>query len=242
MNEDKILLTARYVEGDLTETERISFENDLSNDVDLQEYLQSYQVIHQSLKMQLAKDPERDSFKDTLKTLNGKYFVQESKVVAFKPVLKWTSAIAAVLVVALFIWAPWNTNLYQQYQQNDQMSVAERGDANETTLAKAAALYNEQNYRAAKTLLEKLDREQPNNAMVTYYYGQTLVHTNELVSGRDKLTSVYNGESVFKYDAAYAIALSYLKINDKNGCETWLLKIPKGTVHYADAENLLKKL
>ena len=242
MTEDKILLTARYEEGDLTETERIAFEQELLNDVGLQEQLQNYRAIHQSLKMQLANDASDASFKNTLKDFNAQYFAQETKVISFKPALKWMGAIAAVLVVALFVWAPWNGNLYQQYQSNDQMLVAERGEVKETDLAKAAAFYNEKDYTSAKQLLEKLAQQQPANAMIGYYYGQTLLQTNEIVQGRTKLTAVYNGESVFKYDSAYAIALSYLKTNEKENCKTWLLKIPLGNIHYPQAKDLLEKL
>jgi negative regulator of sigma E activity len=100
MIEDKILLTARYVEGDLNETEKADFENRLLSDDELHQHLTNYHDIHQSLAMELANHPVDLQFKATLEELNKQYFVAEPKVISFKPLLKWASGIAAILVVA----------------------------------------------------------------------------------------------------------------------------------------------
>jgi predicted Zn-dependent protease len=242
MTEDKILLTARYAEGDLNEDEVAAFEMRMQSDVELQQHLKDYQHIHESLKMQLVNDANDEQFKQTLKGLNKHYFREEPKVISFKPALKWLTGVAAVLVIGLLIWAPWRSNLYDKYATNGQMLVTERGAEATTDLDKAAALYNEKKYSAAKTILEKLYVKEPTNAMVGYYYGLTLLETAQLDSGRKVLTQIYTGESVFKYDSAYAIALSYLKEDKKAACKTWLQKIPKGTTHYTQAAELIEKL
>lgn len=239
MIEDKILWVARYVEEDMDEAEIAEFEAVLKGDVELQQNLKDYHNIHQSLKMQLANN---DEFKATLKDLNKQYFATEPKVVYFKPAIKWLSGIAAILVIGLFIWAPWNSNLYNTYADNSQMLVTERGEATLTDLDKAAALYNDKNYEAAKTSLQKLYHQQPANAMIAYYYGMSLVKTNEINEAREILNVLYNGESVFKYEAAYSIGLSYLKENNKIYAKTWLQKIPAGTTKYEQAKELLGKI
>lgn len=242
MIEDKILLTARYAEGDLNEAEQAEFENRLQNDEELKQHLTDYNYIHQSLKMQFAFDQEDEQFKETLKSLNKQYFVDEPKVLSFKPYLKWISGIAAVLVIGLMIWAPWNGNLYQQYAGQSQMLVAERGAEKVTDLDKAAAFYNEENYAEAQKLLQKLNSQQPNDAMIGYYFAQTLVKTDQLNKAREILVPIYNGESIFKYDAAYLLAMSYLKGDNKEQCKLWLQKIPAGNTNYENATKLLTKL
>lgn len=242
MIEDKILLTARYAEGDLTEVEQAEFENRLQDDVELKQHLADYHHIHQSLKMQLASTNEDELFKDALEGFNKEYFANEPKTIAFKPSLKWLSAVAAVLVIGLLLWAPWNGNLYQQYAGDHQMLVAERGVEQETDLDKAAALYNEKKFAEAQPILESLNLKEPDNAMISYYYGQTLIETNQLTKAREVLQNIYQGESVFKYDAAYAMAMSYLKVNEKAECKLWLQKIPAGTTNYQKAIDLIGKL
>jgi tetratricopeptide (TPR) repeat protein len=242
MIEDKILLTARYAEGDLSEAEQAEFENRLQDDVELKQHLTDYHHIHQSLKMELASTKEDELFKDTLKGFNKEFFVDEPKIIAFKPSLKWLGAVAAVLVIGLLLWAPWNGNLYEQYAGNNQMLVAERGVDQETDLDKAAALYNEKNFAEAQPILESLSLKDSSNAMISYYYGQTLIETNQLTKAREVLQNVYKGESAFKYDAAYAMAMSYLKVNQKAECKLWLQKIPVGTTNYEKAIGLIGEL
>jgi tetratricopeptide (TPR) repeat protein len=239
MTEDKILLVTRYMENDMDEAEMADFKLRLADDVMLQEHLRTYESVHQNLKMKLAN---HDDIKQTLVGFNKQYFSAEPKVVSLKPAIKWLSGIAAILVIGLMIWAPWNANLYETYVDDSQLLVTERGAESITELDKAAAFYNEKNYEAASASLEKLHAQQPSDAMIGYYYGLALLKTNKVEKARTLLQPIYNGESVFKYEAAYSIALSYLKEDKKEECKNWLQKIPAETTRYQQAEELLEKL
>lgn len=244
MTEDKILRTAQYVEGDLDETERVAFEKLLTEDTELKQHLIDYYEIHNSLKMEFASDDNRESLVKTLEGLNKQHFKtieSAPKVVKLNAYLKWVGSVAAILVLGLFIWAPWQGNLYQQYNSTVLMSVTERG-ADKTDLDEAAALFNNKKYVEAKALLAKLNSIEPTNAMVSYYYSVTLLETNEVVKSRALLTDLYNGESVFRYDAAYTMAMSYLKENKKADAKPWLQKVPEGNAQFIKAQALLKKL
>ena len=239
MEQDQILWVARYVEGDMNEAEIADFEMQLANDPLLKEQLTTYQSAQQSLKMKLNEPKELQA---TLTGLNQKYFKEEAKTAILRPAWKWLGAVAAVLVVGLFIWAPWNNNLYEDYVDDSQFLVTERSDALPTDLDKAASLYNENNYEAANNLLSQLHAKQPTDAMISYYYGLSLLKSNYTTEARTILKPIYDGESVFKYESAYAIALSYLKEDNKVDCKVWLQKIPSGTTRYEQAKALLGKL
>ncbi|MDQ8005185.1 MAG: hypothetical protein REI64_10330 [Pedobacter sp.] len=242
MTEDKILWTAQYVEGDLDEAERLEFENLLTQDEELKQYLADYYDIHSSLQMELSDDAGRNALLGTLQTLNREQFAAEQpKVVKLSDYLRWVSGVAAVLVLGMLIWAPWKGDLYEQYNTAPQMSVAERG-AEVSELDKAAALFNAKKYNEAKVALEKLNTTDPANAMVAYYYGVSLLETNEVAKGRLLLEDLFKGQSVYKYDAAYAMAMSYLKEDKKADTKFWLEKIPDGAVQYEKAQKLLRKL
>ena len=244
MTEDKILRTAQYAEGDLSDSERLAFEKLLTQDAELKQHLNDYREIHSSLKMEFAVDEEREALVKTLHQLNKQHFKAvkaNPKLVNLNNYLKWVGSVAAILIVGLFIWAPWQGNLYEQYHSASEMSVTERG-ADKTYLDEAAALFNEKKYADAKVLLAKLNAADPENTMVSYYYGVSLLETSEVVKSRALLISLYNGESVFRYDAAYTIAMSYLKENNKEDAKLWLLKIPEGTAQFSKAQALLKKL
>ncbi len=242
MTEDKILWTAQYVEGDLNEEERLAFEDLLSHDEELKQHLADYYDIHSSLQMELANDSNRNTLVETIKTLNKEHFVAEQpKVVKFNPYFRWVSGVAAVLVLGMLIWEPWRSNLYKDFNVVPQMTVAERG-AKKTNLDNAAGLFNEQKYAEAKVVLAKLHVADAQNAMISYYYGVALMETSEIAKGRLLLEELFNGKSVYKYDAVYAIAMSYLKEDKKTDCKFWLEKIPKDASRYEQAQNLLKKL
>ena len=61
-------------------------------------------------------------------------------------------------------------------------------------------------------------------------------------NARKELMIVYNGVSSFKYDAAFYLALSYLKEKNKADCKNWLNKIPADAGIYNKAQELLKKI
>lgn len=242
MKEDKILLTTRYAVGDMDMQEITDFELSLKTDAELEKLLSSYQNINQTLKLHLAPDAIDQQFKATLAGFNNTYFAPQAKIIDFKSRLKWLSGVAAILIMGLLLWAPWHNNLYNQYAGNSQMLVTERSATAQNSLDVAANFFNQKNYAAAKPLLAKLYQQQPQNAMVSYYYGLTLLETEQSATARTILTKIYNSQTAFKYDAAYYIALSYLKENNKADCKLWLQKIPEGTSHYKMAKELILDL
>lgn len=259
LNEDKLLAVARYLEGDMEPQERQDFETLLQKDAQLQEMQASYKDIHQTLKMKIAPRGEDLQLQNTLSAMNEQYFkassadaedhllrkpadeVKVAKVVSMKSYLKWVS-IAAVLVIGLFVWAPWSASLYDQYSFSKQMSVAERGADQQNPMAKAAALYNNGDYAEARKILQQEYMMNPQNPLLAYYFAITLIETGQAYEARTVLINLYNGESVFKYDSAFYVALSFVKQDDKAQAVVWLSRIPKENGNYEKAQSLMQKL
>jgi hypothetical protein len=253
MTEDKILLTARYAEGDLSAEECLAYEDLLRHDHELKAYLLDYHDAHGSLRMFMDYDSERNALVAGIQKLNEAYFANESntgepKDVAEKPAavklklyLRWVSGVAAILLVGLLVWSPWRADLYQEYQLLPNMSVTERG-VMRNELDKAAVLFNERRFADAKPVLAKLYAADATNAMIAFHFAISLLETNEVAKGRLILADLFKGQSVYKNDAAYAIAMSYLKEDKKVDTRFWLEKVAKGAVQYKKAQALLKKL
>ncbi len=258
LNEDKILDVARYQEGDMDPQERVEFETMLQEDQQLRSLLADYNEIHQSLKIKIAPNSEDIKLRNKLSELNKQYFksssilpideedlkpdlsLNEAKVISIRSYLKWMS-VAAVLVIGLFVWAPWSTNLYSQYSFSKQMSVAERGVEKQSQIVKASELYNDGDYAGARNILQKEYMMTPQNPMLAYYFSITLIETGQEYEARTVLVNLYNGKSVFKYDAAFYIALSFVKEDDKANALDWLAKIPKENGNYHKAQSLAKE-
>ncbi len=249
MNEEKLLAVARYLEGDMGLQEKQEFETLIQSDPELQGLLEEYKNIHLTLKMKLAPSEEDRAVGAALQQLNQQYFkdaamagpVKVTRVVPFVSYLKWMS-VAAVLVIGLLVWAPWRANLYEQYGISKEMSVAERGEGDKNNLEKAAAFYNVHDFVAAGKILEKEYLADTDNSLIAYYYGITLIENTSEAKARTVLSKLHNGESVFKYDAAYYIALSFIKQNNYPQALEWLEKIPRDTPSYDKAQELIKKL
>lgn len=248
MNEEKLLAVARYAEGDMEPQEKEAFDASFQKDPELQQLLAEYNNVHLTLKMKIAPDDADQQVEERLLMLRQQYFDAGSvskqhvpTVVSFNPYLKWVS-IAAALIVGLLVWAPWSASLYEKYSFSKEMSVAERGEGGFGALDKAAKFYNAGDFKTASVLLEKQHRLEPGNSLVAYYYCIALIETDKLTEARAVLTKLYEGESVFKYDAVYYIALSYVKEKNHKDALTWLGKIPQESSTYKKAEELIKKL
>ncbi len=242
MNDDSIFMASRYVDGDMNTEERNDFENLLQADAELRAYVAQYTAAQNALHIKLAPDAGLDNLKQTLGSLNNQYFSNEARVVSLKPYIKWLGAVAAVLLLGLMMWAPWQKSLYEQYGTATSMSVTERGAGAQTDLEKAADLYNKKNFSIAEKLLAKVFAEKPENSLAAYYYAITLIENKQEAKARGILDKIYAGESAFKYDAAYYIALSYIKEKDKKNCRLWLEKVPPGAANYKKAKELEGKL
>lgn len=251
MNEEKLLAVARYLEGDMEHQEKTEFEFSIQEDPELQGMLAEYKNVHQTLKMRIAPSEEDAQVEETLSSLNKQYFKDESslktksittpKIVSIKPYLKWMS-VAAVLIIGLLVWAPWSAGLYEKYAISKEMSVVERGEGDKNNLDKAADFYNSGDFILASDILQKEYADNPDNSMVAYYYGVSLIEIGKTVEARKVLTKIYDGASVFKYDAAYYMALSYIKEKNNQEAIAWLEKIPSGTSNFDQAQELTKKL
>lgn len=251
MNEEKLLAVARYLEGDMEHQEKTEFEFSIQTDPELQGMLAEYKNVHQTLKMKIAPSEADADVKATLASLNRQYFKDETsletkanaspKIVSIKPYLKWMS-VAAVLIIGLLVWAPWSAGLYEKYAISKEMSVVERGEDNKNNLEKAANFYNSGDFTSASDILQKEYADSPENSMVAYYYGVSLIETEKMDEARTVLTKIYDGASVFKYDAAYYVALSYVKEKSNPEAIAWLEKIPSGTSNFDKAQELIKML
>ena len=240
-NEDKLTDVARYVEGDMEAGELQAFEALIRENTELQGLLAEYKEVHQTLKMKIAPDAQDKAVESRLLELNGEYFRKEGKTMALNGYLKWIS-IAAVLVIGLLVWAPWSGGLYEKYTISREMSVAERGVGAEQKIEDAAALYNTGDFSGAARILGPVYQSNPERAMVAYYYGISLIEDNKEQEARKVLLKLYEGTSVFKYDALYNIGLSYVKEKNAKEALVWLTKIPAGDNNYEQAKELIDKL
>lgn len=236
---------ARYAEGDMNAEERQAFDQELATNASLQEQLSLYREVHASLKQHFYKDDQQVQLENTLQRVRGEFFRSASKpakVVSINRYLRYAVGIAAVFLITLFVWKPWQKDLFGEYADTRMINPAERGATTDSLLQQAAIAFNKDDFKTASDLLEKAVNIHPEDAFSNFYYGVALLRAGETIKSQMVLGVIYDGESVFKYEAAFFIALAYLKDEDKVQCREWLRKIPADAPNYAKAQELLKKV
>ncbi len=241
----------RYLDGAMNTDEAKAFEEQMRQDAELQKEVALNRDVNETLKMKLYPGENETALKHTLEQMRDTYFSKTiasgrstAKIVRF-PRTRWVAAAAAVVIgiVMLTVWAPWKKeDLYQQYASVQMPGVAERGVPADSLLKLAASHFNKKEFAAAVPLFESILKDDKQNAFANYYYAIALLENGQPAYSRNELTKLFNGNSLFRYDAAFYMALSYLKEKDKSGCKEWLNKIPADAGSYGRAQELLKKL
>jgi tetratricopeptide (TPR) repeat protein len=122
------------------------------------------------------------------------------------------------------------------------VSSSERGDNADSLLQQASVYFNNKQFDKALPLLEKAVVADSSNTMALFYRGVTRLHTHGIDAGRRDLEKVYGSESVFRYEAAFYVAVSYAQEKNAGAAKEWLQKIPEGTAVSEKAGELRKKM
>ena len=240
----------RYLDGEMNADETGAFEEQMQQDADLKNEVRLFREVNETLKMKLYPDENETALKNTMEQMRGTYFSGENivekptaKIIPFRRT-RWLAAAAAVLimVVTLTVWQPWQKDLYQQYASIEMPASAERGGPADVQLKQAREYFNNKKFASSIPLFKAILKDDLQNTYVEYYYAIALLQNGEIENSRKELTALYNGTSLFRYDAAFYIALCYLKEKNKNTCREWLNKIPADVGVYGKAQELLKKL
>lgn len=236
-------MMSRYLDGEMNAEEQKAFEEQMQQDADLKKEVDLLREVNETLKMKLHPDENESALRDTLEEMRDQYFQSKTKVVSFNR-FRWIAAAAAVLIMAvsLTIWAPWKKDLYKQYAYIKMPGVEERGTPGDSLLKQVTDGFNKKKYAETVRSFEIVLKDDPQNAFLHYYYAIALLQNGQVEKSRSELLPLYNGNSSFKYGAAFYMALSYLKEKDKATCKEWLDKIPADADLYGKAQELLKKL
>ena len=243
MNEFDPDMIIRYLDGEMNAEEFEAFEKQLKLDAELQKKVELYKDINDTLKMKMHPDDNERALRNTLKGMVDEYFHSKAKVVPLMRA-RWLAAAAAVLIVAvtLTIWSRERKDLYRQYADIQMPAVAERGIPVDSLLKRSTEYFNNKSYSESLPLFEAILKDDPQNSFVHYYYAIALLENGKIEKSRAELVHLYNGNSLFRYDAAFYMALSYLKEKNKTTCKEWLNKIPPDADVYIKALQLVKKL
>lgn len=243
MKEQDYILFEDYLDGSLSATEKHEFERRLANDEKFLQSFLTYKELSAFLESKFEDQKPENKFKENLKNISDTYFNKpenKSRTIRFKP---WKYAIAAsiVIIFGLFVIIDNSTPAYADYANFNDISLTVRGE-NDELLTKAEKAFNKRNYEEALQYFDQILVEDANYKEIQLYKSIALIETNQYEAADELLTGLSEGNSIFKHDAMWYLALSKLKQQEYGECKIILERIPEDAEVYKKVEKLLRKL
>ncbi|HLR38710.1 MAG TPA: hypothetical protein VK084_11745 [Chitinophagaceae bacterium] len=232
----------RYLHDDFPALEREAFEERLEKDAEFKEQFRVYSEVYHVLSEHFDRSEEEQALRGKLKQKNQHYFNETSPKKSPKKLWISVISVAAAAIIIFLLWAPWQQNALNQYGQIEMTNPTVRGNEQNERMIRAAQLFNAGDYQKVLPLLDSAVRIKPDNAQNLFYRGVTLLHLNKNEKALQDLQKVFNGTSVYRFEAAYFIGLAYYNSAEKDSCREWLNKIPDDAAVADKAQRLLKKL
>jgi len=258
-NEDII----RYVEGELSLEEKQKMEADLRSDAALAESVALCRQLKETLEQRLP-DEGAAALRRTLGDMRGKYFAGgggtsggnidtgnpsgessggSARVVKMKTRFpRYIAGMAAAAAILFAVVMLWPSDYMDKYGKTQMVGVTERGEGNDTLMERASEYFNAGAFDKALPLLDQAYKDDTSNQTALFYRGVARLHIGTMDEGRGDLLRVFEGGSLFRYEAAFYMALSYAQKGDKAAARLWIDKIPAGAPGYDKAAGLRRKL
>jgi tetratricopeptide (TPR) repeat protein len=238
-NEDIV----RYVDDELSSEEKQKMEEELRTDASLAAGVELYRQLKTTLAQRLPADEGAAALRQTITGMREKYFTAgqqaPARVVSFRKYVVGLAAAAAILFAVVMFWP---SDYLNTYGKTRMVGTTERGEGYDSLMEQASVYFNDNKFDRALPLLDQAFHMDSSNQTALFYRGVSLLHTHGTDQGRQDLQKVYAGGSLFQYEAAFYIALSYAQQGDKAAAKAWLDKIPARAPGADKADGLRRKL
>lgn len=230
-----------YLNGEMEAVQKQEFEQRLTTDTQLQKQVEELRFLQTTIDKHLQAEQTLPELKKILTPLTQTHFHKAEqqkggRVISMNRVFA-AIALAASVILIFFLFLPGVS--VDGYPVDDMSGAITRG--NETQLAKAAQLFNDQKYAEAVTAFQQLKAESPDDATINYHLGISLIKTKNFTEALPLFEALSKGESVYKEEANFFAALSAynLQLNDK--AKEYAAAVKKESKYYKYAKAVLKK-
>ena len=249
MSEDIYKLVEQFLNGELDQQQIQAFNERLKTDAALAEELRLRKDMH----AYLVNKEKKDAFKNKLDSIGDDFFKETSastppaKEVLLKPKrnFRWiaiAASIAAITIALYWVLAP-RPSLYDQYAQHEPLQLTEKSSTQSALIKTTEEAFNKGDYNSSLIAINELLKSQPTDLQYLMAKAICLLETNKTADARTIFKTIAIGQSVFKTDAQWYSAMSYLKENNLELAKSELQKIPSDNPDWASkAAQLIKKL
>jgi len=240
MKEEHFLAFDEYLRDEMSDDDRLIFENQLKEDAEFASAFETFKGLNLHLKNKFGNAPELKDFKENLEAISKTHFDKpKGKVIVLKPWYFGVAASVAVLI-GLFFMNQNSDPTFEEYNNSETAFFTERGATNDT-LKMAQDAFNAKKYKEAIPFFETILKTE-NSSEIEYFYGMSLLEENKFIEADAVFMTLKSGNSTYKYKATWRLALSLLKRKKDKESKKMLLTIPKDFEDYDQVESLLKRL
>lgn len=245
MNEQDSSRLDDYFNGLLPENDRQTMldrsrrEPDFGREFQLREEMENW----------LRAAPARQQFNGQLDVLRAEFFEEKRAAKPSFQVVRGRRFLLAIAAsIALALAAIWFFNqpdepVYADFANHEPLALTVRGGSPTATgEADASRFFNEKNWSAALSELEKLAAAQPDETEIEFHRAICLLELNRTGEAREQFQRLASGASAWASEARWYLALTFLK--EKNGprCLEILEQIQADDRHFGEAEKLRRGL
>ena len=240
MNEERYILFDQYLQGELTAAEKSDFEKQLAEDPDFASEFETFKGVQLQLENKFGFEAEREAFKENLTRIAEKHFNNGTpKVVLMRP---WYYAAAASIIIlfGLFFFDYNQNPSFNDYNHPGQAHFTERSTT-DMHLLQAEKAFNSRKFKDA-ILFYEMALKETKTPEIQYYYGVSLLETNEYKKAEAVFNELKATSPVYKDKSLWNLALMKLKQKDYKGCKQILQTISQDYEDYDEVQELLDAL
>jgi tetratricopeptide (TPR) repeat protein len=240
-------LIQRYLQGDLSNKERLDFEEIIKRAPFLNEDISLYWKLSN-----IISDSELEIFKKKLEKIHAKHFVPPvtTKFVINKKLYYAAAIILIFISIGFYLLKPQNIDtqslFVEFYKPLSEINVSRSVENKDSIILLKDAIdyYNNKNYVAASNLFKKIVFNNKKNHIAKLYLGLCGIELNSLKFAKEHLKSLLNAnEMFFSEKAEWYLAMVYLKEEKIDDAKVFLKVIVKRKGEYSKAaSSILKRI
>lgn len=236
-------LIEHYLDGSLSDTERLAFEERLKLEDELRAQVEEMKVIREGIL--------RASRKEVLKSIQALEATLPAVEAPVIPLWRntWLQVAAGISLLAVCAYLLWPrtqepTQLFAEYFEpypNIIMPTVRGVVENDSTVkAQAYRAYDQQNFTEAIRLFEAVQQKDEG---VFLYLGNSYLASGQPERALPLFEKVLNNYDVFDEQAEWYVAVSYLKLEEREKAKVALQKVVARESSYeSKAQLILEKL
>lgn len=233
-----------YLDGVLEGTELSDFLAAMQGNPALAQKVEVAGIARARMRNIWASEPAEQELRNTIQAIrSADSQPQEPGAMAKRMrIPPWYWAAAALLVLGFAFWMLRPTSTEQLYADNrvfPETAFVSKGDE-ATPLQKAATDFEHKHYQSALDGFQRYLSSHPDDREVQLFQGFCLLELGKWSEAAQIFANL--NSTTLADEANWYLALCYLKGKDTARCKAQLMGISESSMHYKNAQNLLRKL